>query len=196
MSNSTAIRPAHFDARILAKIGFAIILFLALVFGVFVAAIYAQMGNIRSELASVKTGRSTLDRLGRVEKAVDEMHANLATIQGQLGTIDNAVEQMRTNRSRTTDEHPRDLPRNVLAGFYVTEQEAAFIREFLKVPPKKTGPPAKMTLWTRVPPQATKPLPDELVSKAEKLKGLRYAVDANSAIALIEPSTSIVIALI
>jgi hypothetical protein len=51
-------------------------------------------------------------------------------------------------------------------------------------------------LWVRVPTQATRPLPDGVVGKLEKLKGLRYAVDANNAIALIEPSTNIVIALI
>jgi hypothetical protein len=84
----------------------------------------------------------------------------------------------------------------VIAGFYVTAQEAEFIREFLKIPPKNATATAKMALWIRAPAQATKPLPDGVVGKLEKLKGLRYAVDANYVIALIEPSTNIVIALI
>ena len=101
------------------------------------------------------------------------------------------LNQLDRNDQRTVPVTP-----NVIAGFYVTEQEAEFIREFLKVPPKNANATAKMALWIRVPAQATKPLPDGLVGKFEKLKGLRYAVDANNTIALIEQSTNIVIALI
>jgi hypothetical protein len=109
----------------------------------------------------------------------------------KLSTRRAKLNQLARNDQRTVSVTP-----NVIAGFYVTEQEAEFIREFLKVPPKNANATAKMALWIRVPAQATKPQPDGLVGKFEKLKGLRYAVDANNAIALIEPSTNIVIALI
>jgi hypothetical protein len=105
--------------------------------------------------------------------------------------LDQLARNEQRNEQRTVSVAP-----NAIAGFYVTAQEAEFIREFLKIPPKNATATAKMALWVRVPAQATRPLPDGVVGKLEKLKGLRYAVDANNAIALIEPSTSIVIALI
>jgi hypothetical protein len=116
-----------------------------------------------------------------MERSVDETRA----------TLDQLARNEPRNEQRTVSVTP-----NVIAGFYVTAQEAEFIREFLKIPPKNATATAKMALWVRVPAQATKPLPDGVVGKLEKLKGLRYAVDANNAIALIEPSTNIVIALI
>jgi hypothetical protein len=184
MSDSATNHQPGLDARVLVKIGLALIACLAAVLGVVVAAIYAQVGNVRVEVGSVRTGLSAINaRLGLIEKTVDETRAKL----NQL---------VRDEQPTGSLAQTGSLPQNVIAGFYVTEQEAEFIREFLKVPPKKANATAKMALWVRVPAQATKPLPDVLVGKLEKLKGLRYAVDANSAIALIEPSTNIVIALI
>jgi hypothetical protein len=178
MSDPTTLHQPGLDARVLVKIGLAIIACLAAVLGVSVAAIFGQIGNARVEVESVWTGLSAInDRLGRIEKTVDETRATL--------------DQLARNEQRTGSVTP-----NVIAGFYVTAQEAEFIREFLKIPPKNATATAKMALWIRVPAQATKPLPDGVVGKLEKLKGLRYAVDANNAIALIEPSTNIVIALI
>jgi hypothetical protein len=178
MSDPTTPHQSGLDARVLVKIGLAIIACLVTVLVVAVAAIFGQIGDARLEVGSVKTGLSAInDRLGRIEKTVDETRAKL--------------NQLDRNDQRTVPVTP-----NVIAGFYVTEQEAEFIREFLKVFPKNANATAKMALWIRVPAQATKPLPDGLVGKFEKLKGLRYAVDANNAIALIEQSTNIVIALI
>jgi uncharacterized membrane protein len=182
MSDTTTLRQPGLDARVLVKIGLAIIACLAAVLGVAVAAIFGQIGNARVEVGSVWTGLSAVnDRLGRIEKTVDETRA----------TLDQLARNEQRNEQRTVSVAP-----NAIAGFYVTAQEAEFIREFLKLPPKNATATAKMALWVRVPAQATRPLPDGVVGKLEKLKGLRYAVDANNAIALIEPSTSIVIALI
>jgi hypothetical protein len=181
MSDPTTLHQPGLDARVLVKIGLAIIACLAAVLGVAVAAIFGQIGNARVEVGSVWTGLSAInDRLGRIEKTVDETRA----------TLDQLARNEQRNEQRTGSVTP-----SVIAGFYVTAQEAEFIREFLKIPPKNATT-AKMALWIRVPDQATKTLPDGVVGKIEKLKGLRYAVDANNAIALIEPSTNIVIALI
>jgi hypothetical protein len=190
MSDSATNHQPGLDARVLVKIGLALIACLAAVLGVVVAAIYAQIGNVKVEVGSVRTGLSAINaRLGLIEKTVDETRAKLDQL---------VRDEKPTGSLPQTDSLPQtgSLTQNVVAGFYVTEQEAEFIREFLKVPPRKANVTAKMALWVRVPAQATKPLPDALVGRLEKLKGLRYAVDANSAIALIEPSTSIVIALI
>jgi hypothetical protein len=186
MSDPSTIHQPGLDARVLVKIGLAITACLAAVLGVAVAVIYAQIGNARVEVGSVKTGLSAInDRLGRIEKTIDETRAKLNQ------PVRNEQPTGSVTRQPTVAVAP-----NVIAGFYVTEQEAEFIREFLKVPPKKANATAKMALWIRVPAQAAKPLPNGLVGKLEKLRGLHYAVDANNAIALIEPSTNIVIALI
>jgi hypothetical protein len=178
MSDPRTLHQPGLDARVLVKIGLAIIVCLAAVLGVVIASIYARIGNVRVEVASVRTGLSAInDRLGAIEKSVDETRAKL-------------------NRPVPEEQPTGSLTRNVIVGFYVTEQEAGLIRAVLKVPPKKANVTAKMALGTHVPAQATKLLPDDLVGKLEKLKGLRYAVDANGAIALIEPSTNIVIALL
>jgi hypothetical protein len=171
---------------VLVKIGLAIMASLAVILGVAVAVIFGQITNARVEVASVRTSLSALnDRLGGMEKTINDTRANL------IQYAQKPVEQ----RTEPAKPPPPPPPPKVVAGFYVTEQEAEFIREFLKVSPKNAHA-TKMTLWIRVPAQAAKPLPDDLVGRLEKLRGLRYAVDANNAIALIEPSTNIVIALI
>lgn len=187
MSDFRNVHQPGLDARVLVKIGLAIIACLAMILGVAAAVILGQTTNARDEVASVRTSLSALndrlgrmeDRLGRTERALNETRANLS-------------ERAQSQVEQRTVSVP---PPNIAAGLYVTQQEAEFIREFLKVPPKNANA-SKMALWTRVPAQAAKPLPDGLVGRLEKLKGLRYAVDANNAIALIEPSTNIVIALI
>jgi len=175
------------------KIGLAIIVFLAAVLGVVFATLYGQIGNVRVEVESTKARLSAInDRLGRIEQTVND----------RLSRIEQTVEGMHANERQNLNRPARDeqptvsVTPNLVGGFYVTEQEARFIRAFLKVAPKKVNATAKMALWARMPAQATKLLPDDLVGKVAKLKGLRYAVDANNAIALIEPSTNIIIALI
>jgi len=187
MSDLRNTRQPGLDARVLVKIGLAVLACLAVILGVAVAVIFGQITNARVEVATVRTSLSALierlgrmeNRLGGMEKTINEARANLSE------RAQSQVEQ----RTETV------TPPNVVAGFYVTQQEAEFIREFLKVPPKNSIA-AKMALWIRVPAPAGKSLPDGLVGRLEKLRGLRYAVDANNAIALIEPSTNIVIALI
>ena len=187
MSDSRNTRQPGLDARVLVKIGLAMIACLAVILGVAIAAIFGQITNARVEVASVRTSLSALidrlgrmeDRLGRMEKTINEARANLS---------ERAPIQVEQRTESVT-------PTNIVAGFYVTQQEAEFIREFLKIPPKNSIA-AKMALWIRVPAAAAKSLPDGLVGRLEKLRGPRYAVDANNAIALIEPSTNIVIALI
>ncbi|HEY7244584.1 MAG TPA: hypothetical protein VH678_11965 [Xanthobacteraceae bacterium] len=186
MSDYTTIHGPGLDARALLKIGLAVIACLAALSGIAVAVMLGQIGNARGELESVMASLSAVnDRLARVERSVDATRAKLnETARTEQPTVS------------TIPQPTVSVPPKVVAGFYLTEEEAELIREFLKIPRKHANATAKMAVWARVPAQATKPLPDALVGKLEKLKGLRYAVDANNAIALIEPSSSIVIALI
>ena len=123
MSDPTTLHPPGLDARVLVKIGLAIIACLAAVLGVAVAAIFGQIGNARVEVGSVWTGLSAInDRLGRIEKTVDETRA----------TLDRLARNEQRNEQRTVSVTP-----NVIAGFYVTAQEAEFIRELFENPAKE-----------------------------------------------------------
>ena len=218
MSDPTRIQQAGLRTRVLVKIGLAIIACLAAVLGVFLGVIFGQLTNATTEVGLMRTGLSALnERLGRIEKTVEDARANLTElIQNERRTVSATPERtVSATPERTvpitpertvpvtpertisvTPERTVSVTPDIAGGFYVTEQEAKLIREFLKVPPKNANLAAKMALWMRLPAQATKPLPEVLMGKLEKLKGLRYAVDANNAIALIEPSTHIVIAVI
>jgi hypothetical protein len=69
MSDPTTLHPPGLDARVLVKIGLAIIACLAAVLGVAVAAIFGQIGNARVEVGSVWTGLSAInDRLAELKK--------------------------------------------------------------------------------------------------------------------------------
>lgn len=202
MSDPTHIQQAGLRTRVLVKIGLAIIACLVAVMGISLGVIFGQLTNATTEVGLMRTGLSALnERLGRIEKAVEEARVNLTElIQNERRTASVTPERtVSVTPERTvsvTPERTVSVTPDTAAGFYVTEQEAKLIREFLKVPPKNANQAAKMALWMRLPAQATKPLPEVLMGKLEKLKGLRYAVDANNAIALIEPSTHIVIAVI
>jgi hypothetical protein len=210
MSDPTHIQQAGLRTRVLVKIGLAIIACLVAVMGISLGVIFGQLTNATTEVGLMRTGLSALnERLGRIEKAVEEARVNLTElIQNERRTASVTPERtvsvtpertVPVTPERTVSVAPErtvSVTPDMAAGFYVTEQEAKLIREFLKVAPKNANQAAKMALWMRLPAQATKPLPEILMGKLEKLKGLRYAVDANNAIALIEPSTHIVIAVI
>ena len=209
MSDPTHIQQAGLRTRVLVKIGLAIIACLVAVMGISLGVIFGQLTNATTEVGLMRTGLSALnERLGRIEKAVEEARVNLTElIQNERRTAVTPERTVSVTPERTVPVAPErtvsvapertvSVTPDMAAGFYVTEQEAKLIREFLKVPPKNANLAAKMALWMRLPAQATKPLPEVLMGKLEKLKGLRYAVDANNAIVLIEPSTHIVIAVI
>jgi hypothetical protein len=209
MSDPTHIQQAGLRTRVLVKIGLAIIACLVAVMGISLGVIFGQLTNATTEVGLMRTGLSALnERLGRIEKTVEEARVNLTElIQNERRTAVTPERTVSVTPERTVPVTPErtvsvapertvSVTPDMAAGFYVTEQEAKLIREFLKVPPKNANQAAKMALWMRLPAQATKPLPEILMGKLEKLKGLRYAIDANNAIALIEPSTHIVIAVI
>jgi len=175
MSAATTIHQPGMGTPVFMKIGLAIVACLAVLMGVALAVVFSQISDARVEMGLMRTALSAVnDRLGTIEKSVDDARAAL-------------------NKMTLNEQRPVSVTPDVVA---VTQHEAKIIREFLDVPPKNATPAAKMALWIRVPPQATKPLPEPLVSRLEKLRGLRYVVDSNNAIALIEASASIVIAVI
>jgi hypothetical protein len=115
---------------------------------------------------------------------MDDLRADSGQILSRISRLEPAP------RSQPGPTPPTDL--RPVAGFFLTDGEAKELREFLRAPPKSDAP-AKYGLWTRLPEADTRPLPDEVIGKIAKLKGLRYAIDpGNNAIALVEPSGTVV----
>jgi hypothetical protein len=165
---------------LLIKIGIAVLGFLGAVLAV-VATIYVQIGDVKVDVASIKAKVEGLDtRIGAIETDVKAARSDQRQILTQL-----------------QPPAPPPPPRPLIAGgFYVTDDEAKLIRALLKVPPKDPNLPGKISIWSHVDPASAQPLPDDLVAKFGKFKGLRFIVDANNAIALVEPAQDVVIAII
>jgi hypothetical protein len=154
---------------------------------VFAAAVWinVQLGEQKTDIAVIKTDvKNVGDRLARIEKTVDDIRSDSGQILSRISRLEPAP------RPQPTPAPSPDL--RPVAGFYLTDGEAKLVRELLRTPPKSDAP-AKYGLWVRVPETDTTPLPDDVVGKIPKLKGLRYAIDpGNNAIALVEPSGSVV----
>jgi hypothetical protein len=171
---------------LLVKMGGAIVgLLVAVVGGI--ATLYVQIGNVKDVVADVKVEvaalKSTVEGLGgrivRIETAVDSARKDI------LGRI------------QPPPSPPPQSQDTIAGGFYVTEAEAGFIRDFLKAPQREASKVGKFSLWDHVPQDLAQPLPDDLTAKIPKLKGLRFAIDpSNSAIALIEPSQNLIVAIV
>jgi hypothetical protein len=116
--------------------------------------------------------------------AVDGLNTRLISIDADIKAIRSEQGQI------LAKAQPTPTPINV------TDDEAKLVREFLKVSPKVSNAAPKIALWDRLSKGATQPLPEELGAKVTKLKGLRFAIDANNAIALVEPTQFLVVAII
>jgi hypothetical protein len=167
---------------LLIKIGIAVLGFLGAVLGV-VATIYVQIGDVKVDVASIK--------------------ATVESLSNRLGTIEGDVKATRSDQRQILTQLPPPSPPPVphlqeliAGGFYVTDDEAKLIRAFLKVPPKNPNLSGTWSIWSRIDPVSTQPLPEDIIAKIGKFKGLRFAVDANNAIALVEPTQDVVIAII
>ena len=85
MSDSRNTRQPGLDARVLVKIGLAVIACLAVILGVAIAAIFGQITNARVEVASVRTSLSALiDRLGRMENRLVGMEKTINEARAAL----------------------------------------------------------------------------------------------------------------
>jgi hypothetical protein len=147
--------------------------------------------------------------IGKVEVDVGAIKATVEGIEKRLGLIETDLRAVRTDQGQILAKiqtpptppappptPPPRLQDLIAGGFYITDAEASLIRDFLKAGPKKPDVPSKIALWDRLPQSDTQPLPDDLAAKLPKIKGLRFTTDVNNAIALVEPSQNVVIAII
>jgi hypothetical protein len=146
--------------------------------------INVQIGDLKSDVAVVKTNVVNInDRLARIEKTIDDIRSDGGQILSRISRLEPPPRQPAL---------PAPAPDPIVAGFYLTDGEAKRLRELLRAPPKTAAAPT-YGLWEKLPDSDVRPLPDDVTSNLVKLKGLRYALDPNNnAIALVEPSGSVV----
>lgn len=152
-------------------------------------SLYHEIGGLSADIASIKTGMDGLN--GRIERFETAANGRFDRIEA---AINHARDQILARAQAPTSQQPQEM---IAGGFYVTKGQAALIREFLKIPPIDASKQGKIGIWEHIAPEYTVPLPDNLAAKIGLANGLRYAVDpANNAIALVEPSHDVVVAII
>jgi hypothetical protein len=162
------------------------------------AAIYFQIGDLKTDLAVVKTGTSNIvERLIAFDGRLTALDSRVAGLDGRLATVDKNLQEMRAddrllraiNRVESQGS-PKTDP--VVGGFYVTAYEATLIMQFLR-PPTRADKLGNLSVGSQVDEARLHPLPEDLVRKAPRLKGIRYAIDDdNYSIALAAPNTDVV----
>lgn len=150
--------------------------------------LYVQIGNVKVDVGSIK---STVEG---IDTQLTSIEADVKAARSDQGQILARVQAPPV--PAPTPPAPQQLQvQDIAGGFYVTTYEAKIIREVLKVSPKRSDVPPKIHLWDHITEADTQPLPDDLAKKIG-IQGLRYAVDVNDAIALVEPSQNVVVAII
>ena len=151
-------------------------------------SIYVQIGDLKSDVAVVKTNVVNIsERLAKIEKTIDDIRFDGGQILSRISRLEPPPRQPAL---------PAPAPDPVVAGFSLTDSEAKLLRELLRAPAKTAAAP-KYGLWEKLPDSDVQLLPDDVTGKMVKLKGFRYALDPNNnAIALVEPSGSVVVAII
>jgi hypothetical protein len=131
----------------------------------------AEITALRRDVGTVQT------RLGTIEKGTSDLAAG----QAQILTLQN---QIVSTLALMNDRLPQSQG-NQLVALSADEQQA--IREFFDVKGTAKGP-AKFRIGDTAP--DTKPVPDALVAKIPKLRGLAYAFDPGSGSVLIVSLTT------
>jgi hypothetical protein len=139
--------------------------------------------GLRNDPAGVQlTLKNMDDRLGRIEQTLNDITNN-----ERLTRTDPAQQSPGQNRT----------PSEPISKFYLKENEADVIRQVLQAPRKLAGTDGRYRVGQLLVGLAVKQIPDDLVGKVPQLKGLLYTFDpANHAIAIIDPRSNRVIALI
>lgn len=214
MSEPRTIRELNISFSVFQKMVWTIIGFLgALIIGAI--AIYIQTGDLKTDLAVVKANTSNIverlkgfdsriavldSRLVAVDKNVQAVDKNVQTIDRNVQAIDRNVQEARSDDrvlraiGRVENQGIRTDP--VVAGFYVTTFEATLIMQYLRLP-TKTGNAPILSIGSRVDDTQLRPMPEAVVMKSPRLKGMRYIIDQdNFSIALVGPDTDIVFAIL
>jgi hypothetical protein len=138
------------------------------------AALYSQIGDIKSDVAVLKSNGETLK--GQQAAIQDALRSTETKVLGPLSEIRTAL--VNQNQLSPNPPRPDDAPLNLSA------DEIAFLRESLQV--KRKGDNTLARIGEVVPTSAIMPLiPASVTDKIPRLKGYRYTLDAGSGALLI-----------
>jgi hypothetical protein len=137
---------------------------------------------IRDSAGVQATFKNMDDRLGRIEQTLNDMTRN-----GSPARSGPAAQTQGANRE----------PSETISKFYLQGNEADTIRQALQAPKRSGATDGKYRVGQLLLGLAVKPIPDNLAEKVPQLRGLHYTFDpTNNAIAIIDPRSNRVIALI
>jgi hypothetical protein len=153
----------------------------------FLACLLVLVGPLWAYLISDSAGvqatfKNMDDRLGRIEQTLNDITRNGGTARSGP-----APQTQGANRE----------PSETISKFYLQGNEADTIRQALQAPKRSGATDGKYRVGQLLLGLAVKPIPDNLAEKVPQLRGLHYTFDpTNNAIAIIDPRSNRVIALI
>jgi hypothetical protein len=132
--------------------------------------VYVQISLLKGEIATLKReAATTKEKLGKLEKGIGDVAASQAELVTALSRPDG-----RTWRARAT--------------IALSDDEQRLVRSVIKVVPAAPGTAPTIKVDDTVPSSSLIPIPEPLVEKLPKLKGARFTVDRNGAIAIVGSS--------
>jgi hypothetical protein len=132
-------------------------------------AVYIQISTLKAEIAALKReAAATKEKLGKLEKGM----ADVATAQTDLVAA----------LSRTDT---RGWPAR--GSMTLSDDEKRLVRSMIRVAPRAPGTAQTINVDDAIPSSALIPIPEQLMEKLPKLKGARFTVDRNGAIAIVGP---------
>jgi hypothetical protein len=155
--------------------------------------------------------RYALAFIGALIAAVSWGAYELYTLKALVSVVDDRVQRIQTDLKKVRDRteeanaYGRQIleiveridakQRNAPTLLSVSDEEAKFIRDRLGAAPLTPDRPGKLKAGIVLPDKETNLLPQDIVAKLPKLKGVRYAIDpANNGVALVEPTSNVVFA--
>jgi hypothetical protein len=138
-------------------------------------------GGLRRRVTVQATFKNMDDRLGRIEQTLNDMTRGGTARSGPAPQIQGS------NRE----------PSETTSKFYLKDNEADTIRQALQAPKRSGANDGKYRVGQLLLGLAVKPIPDNLAEQVPHLRGLHYTFDPiNNAIAIIDPRSNRVVALI
>ena len=132
-------------------------------------AVYVQISALKGEVATLKRELATTKvKLDRVEKGMGDIAAAQNDLVAALSRTDS-----------------RGWPAR--AAITLSDDEKRLVRSVIKAPPPAPGAAPTINVDDAVPSSALIPLPAQLTEKLPKLKGARFTIDRNGAIAIVGP---------
>jgi hypothetical protein len=154
-SNRTRMESTNRSGLVLVSICFGLVA----MSGVIIALLFLQIKDMKGEIA--------------------RWQQNLSATQSQLRQVEKAARQKAESAvKKAADARPQRAP------IVLSNDEMKVIRASIKVLPPKPGAQAKIRVGEEMPDLRSAPVPESLAIQIPKLRGARFSIDDNGAIAL------------